>query len=115
MCQQWFSVAGLILDAIGVLMLVAEWRIAFRRDAEERKAEIAAMNHRWFNKQSELADEEPDESPAVGRGMWATLTGEVRRRSTLVFIGIALIIVGFIGQVLGSWPYGVPFLGWKSC
>jgi hypothetical protein len=36
-------------------------------------------------------------------------------RRKLFYWGVALVVGGFVGQVLGSWPYGVPFLGFKPC
>jgi hypothetical protein len=53
MCQQWLRVAGLVFDIIGVVMIVTEWHIMFRRHVEGRRAEIAAINSRWARRMNE--------------------------------------------------------------
>jgi hypothetical protein len=117
MCQQWFSVAGLVLDIVGVLLIVAEWRIAFRQHFEAGKAEIDSMMKRWVDRmEGRVAEIDIDaDSPASGRAAWATLMGATKMRGGLVYVGIAFIVFGFAGQLLGSWPYGVPYFGFKSC
>jgi hypothetical protein len=38
-----------------------------------------------------------------------------RYRARLFFVGVVLVIFGFVGQTLGSLPYGIPFLGFGNC
>jgi hypothetical protein len=38
-----------------------------------------------------------------------------RYRARLFFIGVVLVIFGFLGQTLGSLPYGIPFFGFGNC
>jgi hypothetical protein len=38
-----------------------------------------------------------------------------RRRARLFYSGVALVVLGFVGQVMGSWPYGMSVLGFKNC
>jgi len=40
MCQQWFTVAGLIFDAAGFLLIAFEWRHVFQREHEMRIDEL---------------------------------------------------------------------------
>jgi hypothetical protein len=47
--------------------------------------------------------------------MWEGWMQQYKLRTGLFKVGAVLIILGFIGQALGSLPYGVPFLGFKSC
>ena len=59
MCQQWFSVAGLVLEVAGFLFVAWEWRHVFehnvlaRQDATEAdyalaiKGEEAARERQW--------------------------------------------------------------------
>ena len=117
MCQQWFSVAGLMLDIVGVMMIVVEWHMAFRHYVEERKAEIDGMMTRWVDKMEGRVPQ-PDldaDSPARGRGMWALLMSDVKTRGALVYVGIGLVVLGFVCQLLGSLPGGVPYFGFKTC
>ena len=38
-----------------------------------------------------------------------------RYRARLFFVGAVLVIFGFLGQTLGSLPYGIPFFGFGNC
>jgi hypothetical protein len=40
MCQQWFSVFGLVLDVTGFLLIAFEWRHVFWREHERRIYEL---------------------------------------------------------------------------
>jgi hypothetical protein len=40
---------------------------------------------------------------------------EWRWRGRVFYFGVALVVLGFLGQLLGSFPGGVPFFGFKSC
>lgn len=117
MCQQWFSVLGLVFDLVGVLLIVTEWRVAFQRDTEDRKREIDNMMNRWLIKLGEEPSNPDfdDESPSTQRWMWKTMQADVFRRGLLVYVGIAFVVAGFIGQMLGSWPSGDPIFGFRSC
>jgi len=114
MCQQWFSIIGLVLDVVGFLIIAKEWHDSFlhnvfiRQDAVQRDYErtTAAAKDAPYN--------DPTEADA---SMWRNTQRENildnRRRARLFFSGLALVVLGFLGQVIGSWPYG--FFGIKSC
>jgi hypothetical protein len=36
-------------------------------------------------------------------------------RQKLFYTGVALVVVEFLGQVFGSWPYHLTYLGLWSC
>jgi hypothetical protein len=38
-----------------------------------------------------------------------------RYRARLLSVGVVLVIFGFLGQTLGSLPYGIPFFGFGNC
>ena len=40
MCQQWFSVIGLVFDIVGFLLIVFEWRHMFIRERNRRMEEL---------------------------------------------------------------------------
>jgi hypothetical protein len=114
MCQQWFSVGGLVLDVIGVVMIIREWQIMFNRHHEQRVQAIDDLYARLSRKMDGVTEvNEDDEHWSMGKHMSDGLTEDVRYRGRLVYTGVALVILGFICQVLGSWPYGV--FGIRSC
>jgi hypothetical protein len=40
MCQQWFSIVGLLLDIVGFLLIAFEWRRMYIRERERRMDEL---------------------------------------------------------------------------
>ena len=116
MCQQWFSIAGLLLDIVGFLLIAFEWRHMYVR---EREGRMYDLHHDYERSRAENRGEEyPD--PRSGDYTMARLfsklfTKEWRYRGRIFYSGVVLVILGFIGQTLGSWPGGVPFFGFKSC
>ena len=40
MCQQWFSIVGLLLDIVGFLVIAFEWRHMYIRERERRMDEL---------------------------------------------------------------------------
>jgi uncharacterized membrane protein len=114
MCQQWFSVFGLVADVVGFLMILYEWRIMFERHMGEKKIEIETFferRHRHAMGEPEPPEEEVNWS--MGKHMAMGLQDDVRLRSRIVLIGTVLIVLGFCLQVAGTWPGGL--FGFKSC
>ena len=37
-----------------------------------------------------------------------------RREHRILYLGVALVVLGFIGQLVGSLPYGITIVGFKS-
>jgi hypothetical protein len=46
MCQQWFSVVGLLFDVVGFLLIAFEWQQVFRREHETRIDELGHDHER---------------------------------------------------------------------
>lgn len=116
MCQQWFSVLGLTADVIGFLMIAVEWHHMFSRDVYMRQKRI----ERDYEKaQAEQAGKAFDEDANLEYTMWREfqklLIKDTLYRKWLFYAGTGLIVFGFLLQAVGSWPYGVPFFGSKSC
>ena len=116
MCQQWLSVAGLVLDVIGFLIIAFEWRHTYfaqrapardpgTRDHDRTKADEQGKNY--------------EDSTQADASMWRHTQRENlkdnRYRARLFFVGVVLVIFGFLGQTLGSLPYGIPFFGFGNC
>lgn len=107
--QAWFNVLGLCLDFSGVVLLAVEWRIALL--AEQREADLEAtaqrlqpspMMPRSNNPHQEVHDYMRRQASAAARHR---RSGDVRgmRRSRFA-LAMVLITIGFICQMIGSWP-----------
>jgi uncharacterized membrane protein len=117
MCHQWFSIVGLTLDIIGFLMIAFELHIMFKREMLERENQIATDFERSA---AELDGLRTYDDPSEGdHTMWREfqklLRADKRFRRRLFFPGVWLVILGFIFQVFGSWPYGLAALGFSAC
>jgi hypothetical protein len=112
MCQQWFSIAGLVLELGGFLLIAWEWRHVFK--------------HAVFLRQNAVEEDyeltvEGDEAARARRladaSMWRNTQRENRkdnkRRAMMFYSGVALVVLGFVGQVIGSLPSSVS--GLVSC
>ena len=100
MCQQWFSVAGLILDIIGFLLIAREWRWAIRLQGAEQ-----------VERRGHVQDTTEDR-----KYRWQGWLQEYELRRRLFRLGLAFVILGFIGQAIGSLPSSyVALVGIKSC
>lgn len=122
MHQGWIQIAGLAMDFAGVMLLAYEWLVGYL--AQRREDDIAArgvreMKHLKFAQQSVR-----DERLAAHYRMVAARTedrirnegNEVRQQGHRVRLPVfvfAMILIagGFLLQMLGSWPGGVPGLG----
>lgn len=96
---------GQFLDVVGFLTIAWEWRYAYRDVGAEMADKIDVMLDK---RAAEHAGEEYVEtrdfeitSRHVQQWMWQ----EWRHRGHLFSIGVALVILGFVFQVLGSWPH----------
>ena len=116
MCQQWFSVAGLVLDVVGFLIIAFEWRHTYLHSVFLRETQVQEDHDRT------KADEQGknyEDSTQADASMWRHTQQENlkdnRYRARLFFVGVVLVIFGFLGQTLGSLPYGIPFFGFGNC
>jgi hypothetical protein len=114
MCQQWVSIAGLVFDVVGFLIIAVEWRhvfehsVALRQDAVQRDYELMAEGE-----EATRARREADAS------MWRNTQRENRKdnqlRRRMFYTGAALVVLGFVGQLIGSFPHGQSWFGFASC
>jgi hypothetical protein len=115
MCQQWFSEIGLVLDVVGFLTIAIEWHHEFVRDREKRLRQLQeAYERAAAEARGELVPEQ-DEDKLMWREFQKLFLSEWRWRGRVFYTGVSLVILGFIGQFLGSWPGGFPLLGVKAC
>ena len=116
MCQNWLSVTGLFFDVVGFLLIAFEWHHMFTRDVYMRQKRI----ERDYNKSiAEAEGRKFDDDEDLEYTMWREFQHLLRKdsfyRQWLFYVGAGLIVLGFVLQALGSWPYGTPFFGLKSC
>ena len=114
MCQQWFSVIGLMLDMVGFLLIAFEWRHMFFRERDRR---MDQLEHDYERKRAEGRGESYRDPRAMDYTMTWTFSKlarkEWRHREALFYSGVVLVILGFVGQTAGSWPGGLFSL--KNC
>jgi Flp pilus assembly protein TadB len=115
MIQQWFNVAGLCFDFIGVIMLAYEWWIAL--SAENKEAERAAMEQRlrpspMFQQQQQannphqpMHDHMREQLRFQQQSARAQAVRGLRR--SWFVTALVLIALGFLLQILGSIPGGL--------
>jgi hypothetical protein len=110
------SVAGLVLDVIGFLIIAFEWRHTYLHSAFLRETQVQEDHDRT------KADEQGknyEDSTQADASMWRHTQRENlkdnRYRARLFFVGAVLVIFGFLGQTLGSLPHGIPFFGFGNC
>lgn len=115
MCQQWFSVVGQTLDVIGFLTIAWEWHHMYVRDREKRINELQKAYERNRAKYEDREYNDFDEDAAMWREFQKLFLAEWRWRAKVFFTGVTLVVLGFVGQLLGSWPYGVPLFGIRGC
>jgi hypothetical protein len=106
MCQQWFSVIGLVLDVVGFLTIAWERHHMYTRDYQRRIAELEEAYKRDRATREGTQYEAPDEDAA----MWRLFQKreEWRWRGRVFSTGVAVVILGFVGQLFGSWRGGSP-------
>lgn len=114
MCQQWFSVVGLVLDVIGFLIIAFEWKHVFdhsvllRQSAVEEDYELTVVGEKAAQMRRE-----------ADASMWRNTQRENlkdnRFRARMFWAGVTLVILGFVGQLIGSLPYGNSVFHFASC
>jgi hypothetical protein len=113
-CQNWFSIVGLVFDVAGFLMIAVEWHHMFKRDVYMREKRIDRDYAKLTaERRGEKFDDDADMEYTHAREFSRLLRKDTLYRAWLFYVGTTLIILGFFGQVFGSWPYGI--FGFKSC
>jgi hypothetical protein len=121
MIQHWFNIGGLAIDFAGAMLLAREWWIAL--GSEQREDEFLERQRREDEllRPSPLAQQQqPNPSHAVFERMreQQRFTHRNQRlhsargmRRAWFMTALGLIAGGFLMQILGSWPGGLPWLG----
>ncbi|MGE3990124.1 hypothetical protein [Pseudorhodoplanes sp.] len=113
MCQQWFSVVGLASDIVGVILIVYEWHIMFWRHYHRRLDDIDAHYEKLRRKADGEAEPVEEDNWSMGKHMWMGLREDIVYRAKLAYVGVALLLFGFVLQLIGALPSDIT--GLKSC
>ena len=112
MTQQWLNVLGLALDFAGFMLLLREWWLAFFN--ERRQIEMQEQLDRMRAMRTMIPREPSQRNPyesleraqdeqAIRRARETHRAAMRARRGTFIF-STALIVVGFVLQILAAWP-----------
>jgi hypothetical protein len=117
MCQQWFSVAGLVADVVGFLLIAWEWYRAFSHSVLVRNLQLHDAYERNRARQE---GREPDyamqaEEETMAKEFSKLHNAEAGLRRNVFLYGCGLVILGFALQATGSWPQADPIFGFRSC
>lgn len=116
MCQQWFSIAGLDFDIVGFLIIAFECRHMFWREYEKRQYELNADYQKYGAElRGEKYQDPRNGDYTMAKEFSKLVSKEGLYRRELFYVGVVLVVLGFVGQVLGSWPHGVPLTGFRAC
>jgi hypothetical protein len=119
MCQQWFSVLGLLIAILGFLFLIWQWFKAFEDYSRDEYGKIDAfMKEQRIKHGATFVIDEDDEDEEYNHSMGKQLGMGLRERleehKKLILIGVAATIFGAVLQMLGSWPHLTVF-GVSAC
>lgn len=116
MCHQWLSIAGLAFDIVGFLLIAFEWHLMFKREMHERLQQTVEVFEKYKAHWTGDQYEEPYlEDHTIWRELQKLQAKDKRVRQKLFYPGVVLVVLGFLFQVLGSWPWGLTSLGLRAC
>ena len=113
MCQQWLSVIGQFLDVFGFLLITWEWWKSYIHSRDKRMSELQDDSDR-FHAETQ-GESYYDHNPSMAHLFSRLFMKDWVFRGRLFTLGVILVLLGFGFQALGSWPGGVPLVGFKSC
>lgn len=112
MTQQWITVFGLALDFAGFMLLLREWWTAFFNEGRQiqmaeqldrmrdmRKWPGRAPGERNLHESSERAQDQQ----AIRRARGEHRAAMAARKGSFI-VATALILTGFVLQIVGAWP-----------
>jgi hypothetical protein len=112
MTQQWLNVLGLALDFAGFMLLLREWWLTFfneRRQIEmqeqfDRMRAMRTMIPRDPGQRNPYESlERAQDEQAIRKARETHRAAMMARRGTFIF-STALIVVGFVLQIIAAWP-----------
>lgn len=100
------TVAGLVADLVGFILIAAEWHRTFKYTEETRQLELQDAYER---NEAREQSREPEYRLATEEETMAKEFSKLRYKEALFrqwifFLGVGLVVVGFALQVLGALP-----------
>lgn len=101
-----WTVAGLIADVIGFVLIAAEWHRTFRYTEEIRQLQLQDAYER---NEAREKGRKPNyrmqrEEETMAKEFSKLRHQEAKFRQSLFFLGVGLVVVGFVLQVIGALP-----------
>jgi hypothetical protein len=112
MTQQWLTVLGLALDFFGFMLLLREWWLAFFNEARQmqlaeqfdRMRAMRNMRPRAPGERNPFEQLERMQDDNATRQARAEHRTAMAARRGVFLLATALIVVGFVLQIVGAWP-----------
>lgn len=112
MTQQWITVFGLALDFAGFMLLLREWWTAFFN--EGRQMQMAEQLDRMRAMRTMIPRQPGERNPyeslervqdeqAIRRARGEHRAAMTARKGSFI-VATALILTGFVLQIVGAWP-----------
>jgi CHASE3 domain sensor protein len=112
--QSWITVAGLVLDLLGFVLLLREWWLAFfhetsELEADRRKAWERSLRHHQATTASDQLRAHLDASSRIHdemmeRSAQARHEKTLRSRKGMFVAATVLIVAGSLLQIVGALP-----------
>lgn len=117
--QPWLTVAGLLLDAIGFLLLLREWWLGFFSEGRQLEFEQQLERQRSLRNfaQSHGSEQHKSHLERSGRTMDELAVSRARSehvaargaRKGVFILAAVLVAAGFALQIAGAWPLPQPY------
>jgi hypothetical protein len=112
MTQQWLTTIGLALDFAGFALLLREWWLAFfnegrQLEMEEQLERIRAMRNmipRDPGQRNPYESLERMQDEQAIRKARSVHRQAMAARQRMFLLATALVVVGFLAQLVGAWP-----------
>jgi hypothetical protein len=112
MTQQWLTTIGLALDFAGFALLLREWWLAFfnegrQLEMEEQLERIRAMRNmvpRDPGQRNPYESLERMQDEQAIRKARTIHRRAMAARQRMFLLATALVVLGFLGQLVGAWP-----------
>ncbi len=106
--QPWANIAGFIFDLVGFCLLAVEWHRSFLHSVTIRQLELqdAYERNRARDQKKKVVYRMDAEEETMAKEFSKLHHRESQRRYWLFRVGVALFVLGFALQVVGSWPMG---------
>jgi hypothetical protein len=117
MLQSWITIAGLVLDLAGFILLLREWWLAFfhetasleaeRRRARELSLRNAHRTHASEQLRAHLDTAARMQDEMAERNAHSRHEATLKSRKRMFVLATVLIVTGSVLQILGALPFSL--------